>query len=206
MHRHILRIIGVCCTFWLLLVLQHALVRPGDALALSPRPTLAPIARPTLKPVTKPVPGHTSTPVPTGRITGTVIDLSSGAPVPDITVRVGNVIVTADANGNYDRSGLPVGIYPVALVLNEGQGTAAQEPQQVQLAAGATVIIHLNLYSRVRVSATPHPNQVSTPIVPRALPRTGVGSENRWQEWYLAIGSIVIVVGVAIRLAGESSR
>ena len=43
---------------------------------------------------------HKATPIPTGRITGTVIDLTTGAPAPGIKVTVGEVIVISDANGN----------------------------------------------------------------------------------------------------------
>src|SRR5262245_56924591 len=93
-----------------------------------PRPTLTPMP-PTPTAVRPP----TRTPAPrdhdkqqpaaTGRITGTVIDLTSGAPAPGISVMVGEVTVTSDANGNYDRTSLPPGSYPVALMLAEGQGT-----------------------------------------------------------------------------------
>jgi hypothetical protein len=50
----------------------------------------------------------------TGRITGAVIDLTTGAPAPGIAVTVGDQMVTTDSNGNYDRSGLPGGAYTSA--------------------------------------------------------------------------------------------
>src|SRR5690242_20554293 len=71
---------------------------------LPPRPTLTPHAKPVHR-------SNDHAPDPTGRITGTVIDLTNGAPAPGITVSVGGSIVTTDTNGNYDRARLPPGNY-----------------------------------------------------------------------------------------------
>src|SRR2546421_1957611 len=90
---------------------------------LPPRPTTVPTS-PSVSPTPIPNPAkdHPATPAtPTGRITGTVIDLTTGAPAPGIMVMVGDVTVTTDTNGNYDRVGLPPGSYPLALVLAKGQ-------------------------------------------------------------------------------------
>src|SRR5215216_7570480 len=92
-------------------------VRP---LGQPPRPTITPIPRPILTPTSKPrQDSDDNTTLPTGRITGTVIDLETGAPAPEIAVSVGDTQVTSDPNGNYDRNGLPPGNYSVALVLGE---------------------------------------------------------------------------------------
>src|SRR5829696_7288261 len=70
-----------------------------------------PPPRPTLTPVPSTPVRHSDdsspTAVPAGRITGTVIDQTTGAPVPNIAVVVGDQTMVTDANGNYDRSGLP---------------------------------------------------------------------------------------------------
>src|SRR4029078_13605240 len=84
-----------------------------------PRPTLTPV--PTPKPSSN---NHSSAPS-TGRIPGPVIDLTTGAPAPGVAVKVGDTTVTTDANGNYDRSGLPAGNYSVALARAESHGVAA---------------------------------------------------------------------------------
>jgi pyruvate/2-oxoglutarate dehydrogenase complex dihydrolipoamide acyltransferase (E2) component len=86
----------------------------------------------------------TPTPMPSGRITGTVIDQSTGAPVPGVEVSVGGVIVRTDANGNYERTRLRPGTYKVKLWLSPNEGTPLQEPQMVVLVGQtANVVVHL---------------------------------------------------------------
>jgi hypothetical protein len=137
--------------------------------------------------------------VPTGRITGTVIDLTSGAPVPGIGVAVGDVVVTSDANGNYDRTGLTPGRYMVALTLTANQGIAAQEPIAVDLDAGATRVQHLFFRSQPVVSAAP----ASATATPAELPRTGRTAPGEWRWMWLGI--VVIMLGAAIRI-GAAGR
>jgi hypothetical protein len=48
--------------------------------------------------------------------------------------------LTSDANGNYDRAGLPPDRYVVALVLRAEHGAPAQEPITVDLGADAIVV------------------------------------------------------------------
>jgi carboxypeptidase family protein len=165
---------------------------PTLVYAQPPRPTIVPTATPvTSTPlVPTPKPKHKSkdaTPVPPGRITGTVIDLTSGAPAPGIAVMVGDVRVVSDANGNYDRNGLPPGSYTVTLALAEGQGTPAQAPITVELAAGATVVQHLAFRSPLAATVVPS----ATPaVVLTKLPRTG-GSDG-------GIGAALLLAALAL--------
>jgi hypothetical protein len=75
-----------------------------------------------------------------GRITGTVINQSTGAPAPGVTVRVGSVYVVTDANGNYEVTGLPAGTYEVELILTPEQGLPAQPILFVTVPENGTVV------------------------------------------------------------------
>jgi len=160
-----------------------------------PRPTLTPVP-PT------PAPGrdtdHSSpTAVPAGRITGTVIDQTTGAPAPNIAVAVGDQTVVTDANGNYDRSGLPAGDYNVALALTTAQGVSGQAPIVVILASGATVVQHLAFRSPAPV--------VPTPVIvaaPTTLPTTSGADSGSWGA--LALGIALLGLGVGLR--GRKAR
>lgn len=114
--------------------------------------------------------GGTSTP---GRITGTVIDLRTGAPAAAVAVSVGGVIVYTDANGNYDRPGLARGRYYLTLVMGTAQGTPSSPPIQLYLDEGQTVIQHLSFVSpppttleTSSVDATPTPPQPTVVLMP----------------------------------------
>lgn len=150
------------------------------AQSLPERPTLTPIPQPREE-------DDKSTPAPSGRITGTVIDATTGAPAPGIPVQVGDVTVTTDANGNYDRSGLPAGSYTVMLALPAERGQSEQGPVTIALSAGATVVQHLRFRSPIASIAEP------TPI---ALPETG-GADPR--IWLLALGSGMLLAAGALR-------
>lgn len=190
--------------------------------------------RPTLEATTAPQPTQTSepkknekhksrTPVPTGRITGTIIDLVSGAPTSGIGVLVGNVLVYSDANGNYERVSLPAGTYTVTLMLPSAQSVAAQGVLAVQLPAGGNVIQHLAFYSApTPVPAAPPappvpvatpafvaggvapqtlpdtsgPQAIAHPYAPKSLPHTS----GRRGGWSLALfGSVLVVTGIVLR-------
>ena len=103
---------------------------------------------------------------PTGRIIGTVIDLTTGAPAPGIAVAVGDAVITTDANGNYERGSLPAGSYPLALKLTPSQGTPAQDPLVVVLGANMTVVQHLSFNQPV----PPTPQPTIAPPPPTAAP------------------------------------
>lgn len=146
-----------------------------QAQELPPRPTAIPTAPERERP----------TAVPAGRITGTVIDQTSGAPVAGVAVRVGNTTVISDANGNYDRNALPEGEYEVALVLAPDQGAAAQGVVTVQLATDATVVQHLFFRSLAVAAPAAEP-------VPAALPATGASTGTAWA---LPIALLLLAAG-----------
>src|SRR5262245_41867470 len=98
-------------------------------------PLLAPSPRPTLAPTARPHGGSKGGGL--GRITGTIIDLTTGAPTSGIKVNIGGTIVSSDANGNYDLW-VASGPYAVALVLAANQGEAAQGQQMVDVNTDAT--------------------------------------------------------------------
>ncbi len=182
-------VLALVCS--LLLLISTAVVRAQDQ--PPPRPTItpSPTAIPTPAPTSQP--DDSGNPAATSRITGTVIDLTSGAPAPGIAVTVGDQTVTTDANGNYDRSGLPSGTYLVALALTEGQGTPAQNPINVELAAGATVVQHLAFHSPVRaVTPTPPP-----PSAPGELPTTSGSAGDTWLG--LSLGLALLAAGIRMR-------
>jgi hypothetical protein len=175
------------------------------ALGAEPARTAISQTRPTLTPTKAPAstrrPGgnhDNPTSVPSGRITGTVINLGTGAPAPGVSVAVGEVTVTTDANGNYDRSGMSSGNYRVALALTPEQGVPAQPPQNVDLVAGSTVVLHL-AFQPLAASATATP----APALSAALPSTGApaSSGNGWP--LLALGATLIVIGIALRRTGH---
>jgi len=164
----------------------------AQAQTLPPRPT----AQPTAKPQESKNHGETS--ASSGRITGTVIDLSTGAPAPGIGVVVGDVAVTSDGNGNYDRAGLAPGAYTVALALAANQGTAAQEPIVVDLGAGATVVQHLFFRSAPALEPTAVPAAITQPA-PTTLPRTGGEAPWGWPHLAIVLGMAALLLGVWLR-------
>jgi hypothetical protein len=86
-------------------------------------------------------------PATQGRITGTVIDQVTGAPVPGVTVRIGDAYVATDANGNYELTGLPAGTYEIELILTPEQGIPAQPILSVSVPANGTAVQNLFLSS-----------------------------------------------------------
>jgi hypothetical protein len=189
----------------------------------SPRPTLMPTATPALPtaaPSATPAAtssaskSHATTPA-AGRITGTIIDLTSGAPVPGITVDLDGLQVTSDSNGNYDHW-LPPGSYRVALMLAPERGTPAQGPQMVDMQSDKTVVLHLSFRSPPLPTSTPppataapvaataviaHPAGASTRATkPTRLPVTGEQPSSAWL--WLLIGMMLLVMGGALELKG----
>lgn len=178
---------GVCCLI------------AGLSMGAGTEPAYAqgqPPPRPTLTPV-PPTPvrhsDHLSpTAVPAGRITGTVIDQTTGAPAPNIVVTVGDQTVVTDSNGNYDRNGLSAGDYTVALALTAAQGVTGQAPIVVTLASGATVVQHLVFRSAAPI--------VSTPLLvaaPTSLPITGGADGGAWGAF--ALGIVLLGLGLGLR-------
>lgn len=193
------------------------LAQPSAAFAQDPppRPTLTPTAIvPTATPnspapatgTSTPAPtkspskdNDTSTPLPTGRITGTVIDETTGAPAPGVRVLVGDVAATTDTNGNYYRDNLPAGDYQVSLMLDANQGVARQEPLTVRVVAG-TVIQHLRFASPAPVVSPP---ASVAPGAPTTLPATGTAHT---AELWFVCGGLLLMCGLAVRVGALRRR
>jgi hypothetical protein len=198
MHSVLLAVSGVCLVLAIGVVCNTA----GSVYAQDPppRPTLTPepvTATPQVKqPEHK---GSDPTALLTGRITGTVIEARSGAPAAGVNVRVGEVIVTTDSNGNYDRGGLPAGEYPVELVLSSDTGIADQGVIIVPLESDSTAIQHLSFHMSQETVASPSSTTDATLFIkPTSLPSTGTPREN--------YGMIVLVVGISLLMFGLTLR
>lgn len=167
-----------------------ALATPDMAGAqpLPPRPTPRPTAVPRSD-------GGSAEPAPLGRITGTVIETTSGAPAPGVAVKVGDEVVTTDANGNYDRNGLPAGDYIVELALGADQGTPAQRAITVALGEGQTVVQHLSFSRPAAVTAAPTAAPTATPVIPSRLPTTGAAAADPTPWAALAAATLLLGAG-----------
>jgi hypothetical protein len=152
-----------------------ARVAAGPALQPSPRPTLVPT------PDLRGDDYDYADPAPMGRITGTVIDLRTGAPVAGKRVKVGDAELTTDGNGNYD-TWVEAGQYPVALSIASAEGTAAQDVTTATVWGNDTVVIHLFYTSLVPAPAAPAATAVPaapSPVLalPDELPVTSVAPQ-----------------------------
>jgi len=141
----------------------------GLTMMLSPVAVAAQAPQPSPRPTLQPTPdlrhrAEGPTAVPLGRLTGTVIDLRTGAPTSGITVLVGSQAVSSDANGNYDIW-LSSGYYRLELKLTSNQGTATQPAQAIAIGPGDTVVVHLFFTS-------PAPTAETQQIAPPALEPT----------------------------------
>jgi hypothetical protein len=189
------------------------------------RMALQPSPRPAIDPIRRGGEGSTM-----GHITGTVIDLTTGAPAAGIAVDVGGEIVTSDANGNYDHW-LPVGTYPVALALADSQGTPEQGTVSVTVPPDAPAIQHLSFRSPPLPTVAPAPIVAADPVVaqpaapalkqapqsvvpqaahsapPTQLPRTAAPDYGGWL--WLAFGMALLLagglVGFAPAVSGRSA-
>lgn len=108
-----------------------------------------------------------------GHVTGTVINTTTGAPVPGVNVNVGGVLVTSDANGNYDCY-VPAGDQTVVLALDPGQGMPMTGPQTVQVRSGEATVAHLAFADNTNVVPTtapaePTPMPTETPAAPPTM-------------------------------------
>ncbi len=207
MHARALRRFLFACGATLLLTV-FALFGPTGgnttrAQPMPPRPTLATTAIATATP--EPAyhaPRPTPVPPP-GRITGTVIDQRTGMPTPGVMVSVGTHELLTDSNGNYDVNGLVPGRYVVTLMPTVAQGTAAQGPVTVTVAAGQTVVQHLFFFSPAPVQPTVNapttvpPTPSATPVVPATLPVTGGHGATNWP--WLLLGTVLVGAGLALR-------
>jgi carboxypeptidase family protein len=147
-----------------------------------------------------------------GHITGTVIDLNSGAPAAGVAVNVGGVTVRSDANGNYDHW-LPVGTYTVTLALADGQGAPAQDTLRVPVLANMATVQHLNFHGQLPAPVAPTAAAAARPVAaptavagsapaagvdaPAGMPkRLPVTSESGTAAWlWLAFGMVLLLAG-----------
>lgn len=165
--------------------------------APSPRPTLPPVDDDDDEPA-EVNPGH---------ITGTVIELTSGAPASGIGVSINDVQVSSDSNGNYDRW-VPPGVYTVTLSLRQDQGSAAQGPKVVEVTSGGRTVQHL-YYRALQLTptavatsapaasapaATLAPAPTPTVMMPTRLPRTAAPADSRAWFW-LPLGLAMLLFG-----------
>jgi hypothetical protein len=169
----------------------------AHAQTLPPRPTPRPTAAP------RSDGGHSGSSA-TSRITGTVIETTSGAPAPGIAVKVGDATVVTDANGNYDRNGLAAGDYVVALVLGAEQGTPAQGPLTIALGEGQTVVQHLAFSRPPAATVAPTAAPTATPVVPSRLPTTG-GTDGNLTLWAL-LAAVAVLLGAGAMRASARAR
>lgn len=195
MLKHRARIALIAAGLALLLAALVPLGGAAQAQDLPPRPTPPPPATATPAPDDGDDDGDSASPG-SARITGTVIDLTTGAPAPGVAVRVGDATLTSDANGNYDRSGLAAGSYGVALALEPGRGEAAQGELTVTVAAGQTVVQHLAFRSPAPQPA-PAPAPAAPAPLPAALPATGGRGQGL---------ALLGLLGVAMAAAGAVAR
>jgi hypothetical protein len=155
--------------------------------------------------------GHNSSSTDiTGHVTGTVIDQTTGAPVAGVTVKIGDVTVTTDANGNYDYW-TPVGSYTVQVMIDPAQGEA-QPPATVEVRAGEATVQHLTFRSPPAAVPTPAPGRAAAPAPapaeaapvpapaeaaavtpPTNLPRTGLEPDESWL--WIGAGMLLLLMG-----------
>ncbi|MGB9752052.1 carboxypeptidase-like regulatory domain-containing protein [Roseiflexus castenholzii] len=167
---------------WLLLWSMGSrfdLSRSAQAQELPPRPTLTPVA-PAEEPRREPRPG---------RIVGTVIDLTTGAPAAGVTVRINSDALTTDANGNYGRENLTPGTYVVDLIIPPERGTPAQGAITITLPEGETARQDLAFYGPPPASM---PSAETAPMPPAALPVTGASDD---AAWLAALGALLLAGG-----------
>jgi LPXTG-motif cell wall-anchored protein len=130
-----------------------------------------------------------------GRIVGTVIDLTTGAPVAGMTVRINDQELLTDTNGNYGRENLMPGTYVVELIVPPERGTSVQGAIPITLPEGETARQDLAFRSPARVAA-PEPSGDAAPVPPPAtLPATGASNE---APWMAVLGMILLAGGVLI--------
>ena len=161
------------------------LSRPAQAQELPPRPTLTPVVvseEPRREPRL-------------GRIVGTVIDLTTGAPTAGMTVRINDQTTITDSNGNYGIENVAPGTYSVELIVPAERGTSAQGVMPITLPEGETARQDLAFRSPARAPA-PGPSGNAAPVPPpSALPVTGASDDALWMG---VLGMILLAGGVLL--------
>ncbi len=174
---------------WLLLWsigLFSASPRLAQAQDLPPRPTLTPV-------VTSVVTSEEPHREPRlGRIVGTVIDLTTGGPAAEMTVRINDQALTTDANGNYGRENLTPGTYVVELIVPPERGTPAQSAITITLPEGETARQDLAFRSPSAAPAQGLAEHAAPETPPAALPVTGAADDATWMA---ALGMLLLAGG-----------
>ncbi len=233
MRWRIIGPVGVACST---LVLAFSLNTPAANGAPLIQQITQPSPRPTLIPTAVVIPTATAAPVSTtapttregatvqepvvqfGRITGTVIDQTTGAPAPNVPVTIGGNVVMSDVSGNYDHW-MVAGTYSVALALKPEQGMALQNAQEVAITGENTTVLHLNYRSPAPAAATTapaapsaapvsastepaspsaEPAGVAAPVVPQRLPKTAETPEGGIS--WLPFGMLLLAMGMLLSL------
>jgi LPXTG-motif cell wall-anchored protein len=177
-----LMITGAWLLLWSIGLLSGSL-RPAQAQELPPRPTLTPVA-------TSVVVSEEPRREPRlGRIVGTVIDLTTGAPTAGMTVRINDQALISDANGNFGRENLTPGTYVVELIVPPERGTPAQGAITITLPEGETARQDLAFRSP---PTAPAPSAGIAPETPAALPVTGASGD---AMWLAALGALLLAGG-----------
>ncbi len=140
-------------------------------------------------------------------VTGTVIDQTTGAPVPNVQVQVGDKIVMTDANGNYDLW-LEPGDYTIITVAADG---TPQQAVQVVLPSGQMVVQHLAWAPPIVATAVPTPvasQAVTAPeqvivktegAMPGQLPHTAGNPLFLLGDWFwVSLGFALILGGIIV--------
>lgn len=181
---------------WLLIWsigLFSASPRLAQAQDLPPRPTLTPIVTSVVTSVvTSEEPRHEPR---LGRIVGTVIDLTTGGPAAEMTVRINDQALTTDANGNYGRENLTPGTYVVELIVPPERGTPAQSAITITLPEGETARQDLAFRSPSAAPAQGLAEHAAPETPPAALPVTGAAHDMTWMTWMAALGVMLLAGG-----------
>ncbi len=88
----------------------------------------------------------------TGRITGTVMDASSGRPIPNVMVAAGGLSTLTDSLGQYILDGLPAGTHNLVAYSLDGAYTIFQQGATVETGRTTTAPLSLSPVPTVRVT------------------------------------------------------
>jgi hypothetical protein len=158
-----------------------------------------------------------------GHITGTIIDQVTGAPLPNVKVFVGDLVVLTDANGNYDLW-IEAGTYLVTIE----SATTPVPAVEVILPAGERVVQHFVRPAARSAAAEPtaapaEPAVAAAPtavpitldptvgpaevVIPARLPRTAGNPLVLFSAWFwVSLGAALIAGGVFVGLRADSLR
>jgi hypothetical protein len=214
-------------TISLTMICTGLLAMLGGLAAIAPSAAMAQVVpQPTPRPALSDDDDDDGPAVPDmSHITGTVIDQSSGAPLPNTQVLVGDQSVTTDQNGNYDLW-IVAGSYTVTIVANDG---TVQQSLQVELPGGQMVVQHLTRVSAAPPTAQPTVEPAAAPVVeaksappevtavpteepviasaPARLPRTAGNPSPIFSAWFwISLGLALFLGGLTVAIRTNSLR